>query len=313
MRCDSPPKSSDNILNDVWSIGEKIGSGSYGSIYIGKRIIDGKEIAIKQFRDNSVDDGISPSTLREIISLKKLNHKNIISILDVITNSESIYIVQELMQMDLHSFISKYKTNIPINIIKSILYQILSGIAYVHSKNFFHRDLKPQNILVNLPYSNWNCSCESEKDYPVVKITDFGFCRVFCNSNKKYSKETMTPLYRAPEVLLGEEEYTSKVDLWSIGCIFAELLLGHPFFNESVSEVDIVKKLFEFFEIDSKISNFSEICTKDMVVKKEKWVENFPKIDSEGIDLLSKLLTVDPTKRISAEDALKHGFFNATF
>ena len=78
MRCDSPPKSSDNILNDVWSIGEKIGSGSYGSIYIGKRIIDGKEIAIKQFRDNSVDDGISPSTLREIISLKKLNHKNII-------------------------------------------------------------------------------------------------------------------------------------------------------------------------------------------------------------------------------------------
>ena len=298
------------IINDVWKVGSKIGSGSYGSIFEGENLINGKKIAVKKFRDNSIEDGISSSTLREIISLKKLNHKTIISILDVITSSQTVYIVQELMQMDLHCFITKFTTKIPIKVTKNILFQILSGISYIHSNNYFHRDIKPRNILISIP--NDDIEKWVRDNPPIVKITDFGFCRIFIGSEKKYTKDTMTPLYRAPEVLLGEVQYTCKVDIWSIGCIFAEMVLGTPLFNGCETEVDIIKRIFAFFDIEPKACPFKELCRKSLPTKKDKWTDKFPNLNESGLDLMERMLQIDPDKRISSQEALLHPFFNKT-
>ena len=291
------------ILNFVWKIESKIGSGSYGNIYQGTSIYTSAKIAIKKFKENNIDEGISSDTLREIVSLRKLKHNNIISILDVIIDYDSVYIVQELMQTDLHNYIQTNNGVLPLKIIKNILYQILNGVTYIHSRNFLHRDLKPQNILINTTNNN---------DL-IVKITDFGLCRLF-TKDKQFTKGTCTPLYRAPEIILGVQEYTNAVDIWSIGCIFAEMCLGEPLYNKSDNELDILKHILDIHSIDFEVESIDNL--KELLYKLHwetplnKFEKKFPMLNKEGLDLLGKFLTINPNKRIHAKDALEHCFFS---
>jgi serine/threonine protein kinase len=292
----------DEILNALWKVERKIGSGSYGCIYQGKNIYTSTKIAIKKFKENNIDEGISSSTLREIVSLRKLKHQNIISVIDVITTRDAIYIVQELMETDLHNYINCFNGPLPLHKIKNILFQILKGVTYIHSKNFFHRDLKPQNILIST----------SKKDDLIVKITDFGLCRLFAK-NTQFTKGTCTPLYRAPEILLGVQEYNNCVDIWSLGCIFAEMCLGEPMFKDCDNEIDILKNILNFYSINTEFDSCDNIVELIYKQKEDKtklqFQEKFPMLNEDGLDLICKLLTINPNERIKGEEALQHAFF----
>ena len=187
---------------------EKIGSGTYGVVYKGfKKNKDGSKqvVAIKKMRIDLENEGIPSTALREITILRELEHPNIVKLIDVVLNNSKLYLLFEFIECDLRKFLISYKNNIlSENLIKNFLYKILDAVAFCHSKKIIHRDLKPQNILV-------------EKNGEIVKVADFGLARAFSIPIRPYTKEVLTLWYRAPELLLGINEYSTPVDIWSYG------------------------------------------------------------------------------------------------
>ena len=177
------------------------------------------------------------------------------------------------------------------------MYKILDAVAFCHSKKIIHRDLKPQNILV-------------EKDGEIVKVADFGLARAFSIPIRPYTKEVLTLWYRAPELLLGINEYSTPVDIWSIGCIFGELVLRQPLFKGEY-EIEQLFKIFHLLGTPDKniwpdvesLPNYSKEFPKFKPLKLEKY---FVGLDKNGIDLLKQMLIYDPNQRITAKQALMH-------
>jgi serine/threonine protein kinase len=202
------------------------------------------------------------------------------------------------MEMDLSTYIRSFPKGLPLDLIKNILKQILKGLSYVHNEGILHRDLKPQNILLNIV----NNSIE-------VKIADFGLARTYYKNNRNLTKYTskenltlVTPLYRAPEIFNGSSNYTTAIDMWSVGCIFAELVKGNPLFSGEI-EIDIVNMIYKLLGTPMGVSGFPTYSGKNLS-------EIFPVLDNDGIDLISKMLVYDAKLRISASQALEHRFFN---
>ena len=216
-----------------------------------------------------------------------------------------LFLIFDYIDIDLKKYIEeqipKEKFMDP-NDIKLFLYQILEGVKYCHAQKILHRDLKPQNILI------------SSKG--IVKLADFGLARVFSIPIRPYTKEVLTLWYRAPEILLGIEEYSEYVDLWAIGCIFAELATKKPLFSGE-NETDQLIKIFSIMGTPN-VSTFS-----DLKMSISGCIENFskyppadlrkliPQLDSDGINLLQRFLEYNPFKRISAVDALNHPYFKS--
>eukprot|EP00828_Plagiopyla_frontata_P003477 TRINITY_DN11059_c0_g2_i2.p1 TRINITY_DN11059_c0_g2~~TRINITY_DN11059_c0_g2_i2.p1 ORF type:complete len:305 (-),score=19.70 TRINITY_DN11059_c0_g2_i2:224-1012(-) len=254
-------------------------------------------------------EGISYYMLREISALKKLKHKNIVSLKEVIHHRSMIYMVMEYAEADLSYFISKFGGNqISIFQIQNIMGQLLTGLAYTHSNNICHRDLKPENILI------------SPEGF--IKISDFGLAR-YMNplARQNYTTEVVTQVYRAPELLMNIESYDFAVDIWSIGCIFAELILQFPLF---VAETPM-KTLQLIFSIMGKPDeNQWPELSDNLIFQQFKEIEKFslskckyqfPPMENilgvEGIDLLYQMLRVNPVQRITAQQALEHPFFSS--
>lgn len=179
---------------------------------------------------------------------------------------------------------------------QSFAYQLLKGIEYCHSNRVLHRDLKPANILIDKEGN--------------LKIADFGLSKVFEYSNSKYSHDIITLWYRPPEVLLGCNEYNSSIDIWSFGCIFAEMLLGKPFFQGD-SEIGQIFKIFEKMGTPSEenwpgINNFPHFKFSFPQFKNKDLHSILKDADPNAVDLLYHVLSLDPKKRISAKSALSH-------
>ena len=179
---------------------------------------------------------------------------------------------------------------------QSFAYQLLKGIEYCHSNRVLHRDLKPANILIDKEGN--------------LKIADFGLSKVFEYSNSKYSLDIMTLWYKSPEVLLGCNEYNSSIDIWSFGCIFAEMLLGKPFFQGD-SEIGQIFKIFEKMGTPSEenlpgINNFPHFKSSFPQFKNKDLHSILKDADPNAVDLLYHVLSLDPKKRISAKSALSH-------
>lgn len=191
---------------------EKIGEGTYGVVYKAKDRVTGEIIALKKIRLEAEDEGIPSTAIREISLLKELQHPNIVRLYDVVHTERKLTLVFEFLDQDLKKYLDVCDSGLDPPILKSFLFQFLTGVAYCHHHRVLHRDLKPPNLLINR---------EGQ-----LKLADFGLARAFGIPVRSYTHEVVTLWYRAPDVLMGSRKYSTPVDIWSVGCIFAEMANG---------------------------------------------------------------------------------------
>lgn len=208
-------------------------------------------------------------------------------------------LVFEYLDQDLKKLLDAYAgQGLDNATIKSYLYQLLKGVAHCHSHRVLHRDLKPQNLLINREGS--------------LKLADFGLARAFGIPVRSYTHEVVTLWYRPPDVLMGSRNYNTSVDIWSVGCIFAELYNGTPLF-QGTSHNDQIKKIFRVKGTPNEETWPGVSSLPDYSRNFEKFpgenLRNFvPRIDDVGFDLLNRMLQMNPGNRISAMEALNHPF-----
>ncbi|KMZ90924.1 mitogen-activated protein kinase 1 [Plasmodium vivax Mauritania I] len=284
----------------------KIGKGAYGVVYKARCKKNRKIVAVKKIFGAFQNSTDAQRTFREIMFLHQLNgHDNIITLMDVIRakNDNDIYLVFDYMETDLHEVI---KADLLEEIHKRyIIYQLLRALKYIHSGMLLHRDIKPSNILLN-------SECH-------IKVGDFGLARSISTDLSENKIPVLTDYvatrwYRAPEILLGSTNYTEGVDMWSLGCIMGELLLGRPLFRGN-STMNQLEKIIQVIgkptkkDMDDIKSPFTDTIISSFVnIKRKNFSEIFAKASVEAVDLLKRLLQFNPTKRISAEDALRHKY-----
>lgn len=279
---------------------EKIGEGTYGVVYKAKDKSTGQTVALKKIRLDSDSEGVPSTAIREISLLKELDHTSIVRLLDVVHSEKKLYLVFQYLNQDLKKYMdSAPPSGLPLPLVKSYLYQLLQGIAYCHSHRVLHRDLKPQNLLIDAEGS--------------IKLADFGLARAFGVPVRTYTHEVVTLWYRAPEILLGSKFYSTPVDVWSIGCIFAEMITKRALFPGD-SEIDQLYRIFRTLGTpnDSSWPGVSQL--PDYKSAFPSWPASdlskvVPTLDQEGLALLMRMLTYEPSLRVSAKAALSNPYF----
>ncbi|CAJ2677996.1 cell division control protein 2 [Trifolium pratense] len=280
---------------------EKIGEGTYGVVYKARDRLTNETIALKKIRLEQEDEGVPSTAIREISLLKEMQHRNIVRLRDVVHSEKRLYLVFEYLDLDLkkHMDSSPEFSKDPRQI-KMFLYQILCGIAYCHSHRVLHRDLKPQNLLIDRSSNS-------------LKLADFGLARAFGIPVRTFTHEVVTLWYRAPEILLGSRQYSTPVDVWSVGCIFAEMINQRPLFPGD-SEIDELFKIFKIMGTPNEDTWPGVTSLPDFKSAFPKWPSMdlatlVPNLEPAGLDILSSMLRLDPSRRITARGALEHEYF----
>jgi len=294
----------DQIFSKAYQKIATIGSGTYGTVYKAQNTNTKELLAIKKIKLEVDTEGVPSTALREIVILKKMNHPNVVKLINIDCSENRLYLFFEYLPYDLRKFISeKYKEKesfLPVEVIKTIMYQIVTGTKFLHSNKVLHRDLKPQNILIDDSFR--------------TKIADFGLSRSYTIPIRPYTKEVLTLWYRAPELMLGSDQYSTPIDVWSLGCIMGELYLKTPLFCGD-SEIDQLHKIFQAlgtpnpntWEGVNELPNYNVEFPKWNGGNLQKLV---PMMDNVAFDLFSKMIVLNPIKRISAKEAIDHPFFN---
>ncbi|KAK6936900.1 Protein kinase domain [Dillenia turbinata] len=296
---------------------EQIGEGTYGQVYMAREIKTGEIVALKKIRMDNEREGFPITAIREIKILKKLRHENVIKLKEIVTSpgpekddqgrgdgnkyKGGIYMVFEYMDHDLTGLADRPGMRFSVPQIKCYMRQLLTGLHYCHVNQVLHRDIKGSNLLI-----------DNEGN---LKLADFGLARSFSNDhNGNLTNRVITLWYRPPELLLGTTKYGPAVDMWSVGCIFAELLHGKPIFPGK-DEPEQLNKIFELCgspdEVNwpgvSKIPWYNNF--KPSRPMKRRLREVFRHFDRHALELLERMLTLDPSQRISAKDALDAEYF----
>lgn len=277
---------------------EKIGEGTYGVVYKARNRVSGELVALKKIRLEAEDEGIPSTAIREISILKELQHPNIVRLHDVIHTEKKLTLVFEHLDQDLKKFLDS-SDGLDAFTIKSSLFQLLRGIAFCHDRRVLHRDLKPQNLLIN-------------KDGE-LKLADFGLARAFGIPVRSYTHEVVTLWYRAPDVLMGSRKYSTPVDLWSVGCIFGEMASSRPLFP-GTSDHDQLMRIFKMLGTPNEetwptMVDLPEYKGDFPVYDQVSLASIAPKLDPDGLDLLTQMLRYEPAQRISAKAAMSHPYF----
>ena len=278
---------------------EMVGHGAYGKVYKARDKDTNTFIAMKKMNINLEREGVPTTTLREVTLLKELNHPNIVRLFDVIVTEKQLYLIFEYIERDLRKVLDA--NCLTSGQIRKIMLQILEALNYCHSRRFMHRDLKPENILVDDDFN--------------IKLADFGLARAYQIPGKVYTSEVQTLWYRAPEILLGCSQYSVSVDLWSVGCIFAEMVRNRPLFTQN-NALNQLKCIFEAlgtigesdWEGVTRLKNFP---SNDPARPGLQLELVFPGLDEVALDLMRQFLMINPNKRISARAALTHQYFNS--
>ncbi|XP_027200188.1 mitogen-activated protein kinase 14-like [Dermatophagoides pteronyssinus] len=296
-----------DLGNSIWEVPNRyenlqiLGSGAYGLVCSANDRIVKQNVAIKKISNPFQTAIHAKRTYRELKLLKHMEHDNVIGLLDVFTSGNSldnfreVYLVNQLLKSDLNKIIRAQKLHD--DHVKLLVYQILRGLKYIHSAGVIHRDLKPSNIVVNE-----NCD---------LKIVDFGLAR---QSETEMTGYVATRWYRAPEVMLNWMHYNSTMDIWSVGCIMAEMITGRPLFPGS-DHIDQLLKIMRLCgtpdeEFMKKITSQEarNYINTLQPMKKKIFKDEFPTANSLAINLLEKMLELDFDKRLTAEQALAHPY-----
>ncbi|KAG2706718.1 hypothetical protein I3760_05G116100 [Carya illinoinensis] len=308
------PLRSVNMLQGCRSVDEferlnRIDEGTYGVVYRARDKKSGDIVALKKVKMEKEKEGFPLTSLREINILLSLHHSSIIDVKEVVVGSslDSIFMVMEYMEHDLKGLMETMKQPFSQSEVKCLMLQLLEGVKYLHDNWVLHRDLKASNLLLN--------------NRGELKICDFGLARQYGSPLKPYTHLVVTLWYRAPELLLGAKQYSTAIDMWSLGCIMAEFLSKEPLFNGK-TEFDQLDKIFRILGTPnetiwpgfSKLPGVKVNFVKHQynLLRKKFPATSFtgsPVLSDSGFDLLNKLLTYDPEKRITAEAALNHEWF----
>jgi len=277
---------------------EKVGEGTYGVVYKAQDA-SGEIYALKTIRLESEDEGIPSTAIREISLLKELQHPNIVKLCDVVHTERKLTLVFEFLDQDLKKLLDMCDGGLDAATTKSFLYQLLRGIAYCHQHRVLHRDLKPQNLLINREGA--------------LKLADFGLARAFGIPVRSYTHEVVTLWYRAPDVLMGSRKYSTPVDIWSVGCIFSEMVNGRPLFPGK-DDTDQLQKIFKICGTPSEqtwptITELPDWKPDFPVFEPQPWSTIVPNLDPQGVDLMAQMLQHEPDKRVAGRAAMEHPYF----
>ncbi|EAX82599.1 CMGC family protein kinase [Trichomonas vaginalis G3] len=276
-----------------------LGDGAFGVVTKCRDKETGEIVAIKKMKQKFVKDFNECLQLKEVKSLRKIKHENVVRLLQLFRDNEYFYMVFECCGESLLKTMSKRTTRFSESEIRYIMHQFVTGLAYVHKQGFFHRDIKPDNLL-------W-CG-------KTLKIADFGLAREI-RSRPPYTEYISTRWYRAPEIILRHKSYNSPVDIWASACIMAELYMGKPLF-QGTSETDQMYKICQIMgnpsvqqwpDCEKLILRLGFRLPQATAVPLKTLM---PEASDEAIDLMYKMLMYDPSKRPSAQQVLAHPFFN---
>mmetsp|Transcript_33035 Transcript_33035/g.58189 ORF Transcript_33035/g.58189 Transcript_33035/m.58189 type:complete len:303 (+) Transcript_33035:161-1069(+) len=279
---------------------EKIGEGTYGVVYKATDTLTNEIVALKKIRLESSDEGVPPTAIREISLLKELPHPNVVLLKDILHTETKLWLIFEFIEQDLKRYLESRSEMLPTQSVKELMYQILSGLTFCHTHRILHRDLKPQNILVDRSGN--------------LRLADFGLARAFGLPVRTLTHEVVTLWYRAPEILMGVKQYSTPIDIWSVGCIFAELTTKRPLFTGD-SEIDQLFKIFRILGTPTEETFPSIVNYPDYKPTYPRWAgtglaTHVPLLDDKGKELLSRMICYDPRKRISAREAMQHAYFD---
>ncbi|RLN63340.1 hypothetical protein BBJ29_002716 [Phytophthora kernoviae] len=289
------------MLASRYELLDKIGNGAFGEVHRAKDLQSGEIRAVKRLRMN--DDGqlavVPAAQFQEIEAMRQLHHPNIVKLLDVVPDGSYIALVLEYMPTDLISVVRNREQPLHPADARGLMRMLLQGVACCHEHSILHRDIKPGNLLL---------SAEG-----VLKLSDFGLATVFMGQERSYSHQVATRWYRAPELLFGTRHYDTAVDMWSVGAVFAELLRPTPLFAGQNDLDQIFRVIQVLGDVEKQWSgvrelpDFNKVCFPSY--EPMPFSKLFPDAEPTAVDLLAKLLVLDPSKRLSARQALMHDFF----
>ncbi|EIN13497.1 Pkinase-domain-containing protein [Punctularia strigosozonata HHB-11173 SS5] len=290
----------------------QIEEGSYGVVFRARDKQTGDIVALKKLKLEEEKHGFPITALREINALMTCRHENVVNIREVVVGDTltQVFVVMDFIEHDLKTLLTVMPSPFLQSEIKTLMMQLLSAVAHCHSRWILHRDLKTSNLLMN--------------NRGTIKVADFGLARRYGDpvGVGGMTQLVVTLWYRAPEILLGAKIYSTAVDIWSVGCIFAELILKEPLF-QAKGEIELIAMIFKLLGPPStnpaspSFSYWPDFPTLPLVKTltippphPHGFRQKFPYLTNAGIDLMMKLLTYDPERRITAEEALKHPYFS---
>ncbi|RZC32392.1 cyclin-dependent kinase-like 4 [Asbolus verrucosus] len=277
-----------------------VGEGSYGLVMKCRHKETDQIVAIKKFLETEEDATIRKMALREIRMLKRLKHENLVTMIEVFRHRKRFFLVFEFLEGTVLDELEKMPGGLGDERSRERIYQVTRAINYCHSNHIIHRDVKPENVLVS--------------SLGVVKLCDFGFARLVCISGEPCTEYVATRWYRAPELLVGEANYGAAVDIWAIGCLFAEMMTGDPLFpgESDIDQLYLIVKMLgkpchrhqQLMSRNSQLRAMVKSASGDL-----DFLKHFPNWPLYALEFLSCCMKMDPHERATSEELLKNNFF----
>lgn len=279
----------------------RVGEGTYAVVFLGKQLRTSRDVAIKEIKTGLFKDGLDMSAIREVKYLQEMKHNNVIELVDVFLSNNNLNLVLEFLPQDLEGLIKDANIVFKPADIKAWLLMTLRGVHHCHRNFILHRDLKPNNLLI---------AADGQ-----LKLADFGLARSLGNANEEFTSNVVTRWYRAPELLFGARHYTPAIDMWSVGVIFAELMLRTPYLpgKDDIDQVDVTFRALgtpteQIWPNVSSLPNYTALKVYPRPSRQELR-NRFSAATEKALDLLIGMTELDPSRRLDLTKALLHEYF----